>query len=146
VFLFLFFPSLNNTIFWLRTQTLSPAKNPVHHADCRLNPPVNPSMSKTSPAKYKFGQIFDSIVLGFTSEVFTPPAVTNSSPEILFIIVSRVFFRSSMILLRSFLLISAFFFWDEICAILRIFSDSEWGTNFERVFEIVFVVDSKRED
>jgi hypothetical protein len=42
---------------------LSPESLPVHHAACKLNPPVNPSISKISPAKYKLPQIFDSIVL-----------------------------------------------------------------------------------
>jgi formylglycine-generating enzyme required for sulfatase activity len=46
---------------------------------CRLKPPVSASMSSTSPAKYRFGTSFDSIVLKSTSFKSTPPAVTNSS-------------------------------------------------------------------
>jgi hypothetical protein len=56
-----------------------PAIQPVVHAAWKLNPPVMPSMSSSSPAKNSPGQTLLSIVLKFTSPNRTPPHVTNSS-------------------------------------------------------------------
>src|SRR5204863_6283092 len=56
-----------------------PAIHPVVHAAWKLKPPVMPSMSSSSPAKYRPGQMRLSIVLKFTSDRRTPPHVTNSS-------------------------------------------------------------------
>jgi hypothetical protein len=63
----------------------SPAILQVAREEVKLKPPVRPSTSSTSPAKYNQGQSLDSIVLGFTSSVLTPQAVTNSSPARLWI-------------------------------------------------------------
>src|SRR5207247_2261795 len=56
-----------------------PAIQPVVHAAWKLNPPVMPSMSSSSPAKWSPGQIRLSMVLKFTSLKRTPPHVTQSS-------------------------------------------------------------------
>jgi hypothetical protein len=45
----------------------------------KLNPPVTPSTSITSPQKYNPEHFFDSIVFIVISFNLTPPAVTNSS-------------------------------------------------------------------
>jgi hypothetical protein len=66
-------------------QIARPATLPVAQLEVKLNPPVSPSTFNTSPAKYNHREIFDSIVLGFTSSVLTHPAVTNSSPGRLWI-------------------------------------------------------------
>ena len=49
----------------------------------KLKPPVTPSTSSTSPAKWMPGQSRLSIVLKSTSDSFTPPQVTNSSLKVL---------------------------------------------------------------
>lgn len=54
------------------------ATKAVDQQFCRLNPPQNPSMSSTSPQKYKPGRSLDSIVLGLISFKSTPPEVTTS--------------------------------------------------------------------
>jgi len=59
-----------------------PAIQPVLQALWKLNPPVRPSMSRISPAKYNPGRIRLCIVLKSTSLRFTPPQVTNSSLNI----------------------------------------------------------------
>ena len=51
----------------------------VVHAAWKLNPPVMPSMSSTSPAKCSPGHSLLSIVLNSISRNRTPPQVTNSS-------------------------------------------------------------------
>jgi hypothetical protein len=58
---------------------LVPAIQPVVQAAWKLNPPVMPSMSRTSPAKWSPGTIRLSMVLKLTSFSCTPPQVTNSS-------------------------------------------------------------------
>ena len=60
-----------------------------------------PSTSKTSPEKNNPGQIKLSILLKLTSFIFTPPEVTNSSPngplpEIIYLSLIRVFIILSL--------------------------------------------------
>src|SRR5659263_619413 len=51
------------------------ASVPVENAACRLQPPVSPSTSKTSPTRYSPLTSLDCMVLGSTSAVSTPPLV-----------------------------------------------------------------------
>ena len=60
-----------------------------------------PSTSKTSPEKNNPGQIKLSILLKLTSLIFTPPEVTNSSPngplpEIIYLSFIRIFIILSL--------------------------------------------------
>lgn len=55
------------------TAQLRPASIPVDQAIWRLNPPVTPSRSSTSPAKYSPGTFLDSMVEGLISRTLTPP-------------------------------------------------------------------------
>ena len=52
-----------------------PATKPVVQAICKLYPPVGPSKSKISPAKYKLSTNRERIVLESTSLKSTPPLV-----------------------------------------------------------------------
>src|SRR5215216_3112676 len=63
----------------LYTESALPASQPVVHEDWKLNPPVIPSIFKTSPAKNKSLTSRLCIVLKSTSVNLTPPQVTNSS-------------------------------------------------------------------
>src|SRR5690606_325418 len=58
------------------------ANHALLHACWKLNPPVIPSTSRTSPAKYMLGTILLCIVSESTSERGMPPAVTNSSLKV----------------------------------------------------------------
>ena len=90
---------------------LFPAIYPVDNAICTLYPPVKASTSITSPAKDKLEIIFDFIVEGSISNVFTPPAVTIASSigrsPLIFTLKSfkicNNFFRSSLVITFTFL-------------------------------------------
>lgn len=56
-----------------------PATHPVVHALWKLKPPVTPSTSTTSPAKWSPATVLLSIVRMSRAESATPPQVTNSS-------------------------------------------------------------------
>ena len=58
---------------------LLPAKAPVLHAICRLNPPVWASTSIISPAKYRLWISLLRMVPGSISFTLTPPRVTMAS-------------------------------------------------------------------
>ena len=48
----------------------------VVQAAWKLKPPVMPSISNTSPAKYRWGMFLHAKVEGLTAERLTPPQVT----------------------------------------------------------------------
>ena len=62
-----------------------PANQPLVQQCWKLNPPVIPSTSNTSPAKYNPLHIKLSIVLKLTSSNETPPDITNSSKKALYL-------------------------------------------------------------
>src|SRR5690606_25020278 len=118
---------------------LLPANLPVAHEDCKLKPPVTPSMLRISPAKNKFGHILDCMVFGSTAPRCTPPAVTNSSPERRAIRcrVSLPLRRSTMFF-RSCLESSAAFFCMEIFASSRIVFANRSEKNSPKILWICF--------
>ena len=59
----------------------SAARKPVENAAWILYPPVSPSISSTSPGKYRPGTIFDSKVFWFTCSRATPPRVTMATEK-----------------------------------------------------------------
>ena len=59
------------------SSALAAAIAPVENAIWRLYPPVSPSRSSTSPAKYNPSTSFDSMLFWDTSCKETPPAVTT---------------------------------------------------------------------
>src|SRR4051794_20794365 len=56
----------------------APASQPVLQAAWKLYPPIGPSRSSTSPARYRPGQTLLSIVRESTSSSDTPPDVTSA--------------------------------------------------------------------
>jgi|GEM_PF-3886416 len=66
--------SLTKTIFY----KLFPTLYPLLQANCRLNPPVFPVTSITSPAKKSPGTVFDSKVSFSTSIGIHPPVIFAS--------------------------------------------------------------------
>src|ERR1700675_3494067 len=64
----------------VRLHIACPAQNPDAHAHWKLKPPSCPVTSTTSPMKKRPGTRFDSMVLGESSPVSTPPTVTSALP------------------------------------------------------------------